>query len=416
MTATGLAIASKRDDGSSALTGPCDVFLYGYFGFGNTGDTLLLHAATAAIARRWPEARFMVRNLGPVPLPEALAGRIVLSDVDRALQPSTRGASRGRMRRALSYVRAVASAMSGCRVFVLAGGTLLHVRSSYRPLVLMLLLVAAARLKGLRVVAIGLGARGFDRPLARAPLAIVASLMDDIALRDEESAAAFPASRRVRVCADLVYGWWPADLRQGCAVRPAPDRPPLLTVSLAAPWPPERFEQAGIDEKLAACLAQLAQEGWRMRFIVFQDGSPEQGGLTDRTAIGRVRARLEGLASEADVVATTHDPRQLAACYAESTVHLGARFHGLVLASLMRVPFVGLAIDPKIDSLAGTFGMPLVDPARDPPMAIADAVHKAATLAIDERTVAELAVRAEQNYLWFEGARPVTTKRVHLGA
>src|SRR5262245_25376198 len=149
MTATGLALASKRRDDKPAFADPCKVFLYGYFGFGNTGDTLLLHAATAAIARRWPDARFVVRNLGPVPLPEHLVGHVVLSNVDRVLDPAASGAPRGRMRRAFSYMRAVAAAMSGCRVFVLAGGTLLHVRRSYVPLVLMLLLVATARLKGL---------------------------------------------------------------------------------------------------------------------------------------------------------------------------------------------------------------------------------------------------------------------------
>lgn len=375
-------------------SGRSETFLYGYYGCGNLGDELLLSAVAAGIAERWPSARFRVRNLGRTAAEPGIAGRIVETGLEREMVRRDRSAPV----RAAAYLTAAWRLLAGCRCFVLGGGTLIHAKGSLGSLALLTALVVMARARGADVVGLGLGVAHLDRPLARILARIVCALSRDLAVRDSASRDALGPGSGARLCADLVYGWWPRALTE------APATPqPVVAVSL---WSIAPAGEAAALAALAAALVRAAQRGCRIRALVLQDD--EDGtlaGLSDRPAVARLAALLAERDVTVEVMRPASEPAAIAGAFAGVAAHCGARFHAAVVASLLGVPSVGLATDPKVTSLCRHFGFPALTLDGIDGDRLAAALDAACSMRVDAARLDDMRRRSVANFAWFDARR-----------
>lgn len=378
------------------------VLVYGYYGCGNIGDELLLNAAMTGILRHWPEATFRVRNLGPVEVEPALADRVELTQMDRILVAP----DRGRLRRVLAYLGAAWRVMRGCQVLVLGGGTLIS-GAAMSALILLAMVVVLARLRGLAVLGIGLGVARLERWPARLLARLIVALSKDFAVRDRASHEALGAPPGVRLTGDLVYAWWP-----GTADDRARAGGDVIVVSL---WSIAPAGEDRLMEEIAAALVAAAKAGARIRFVVFQDMDAATGALSDRGAIARMREKLSAASVASDVVRPQATRASLAEAFEGARLHIGARFHAGVVATLLRVPTVGIALDPKIASLGETLGLPVLVPQSLSRTEIESAIAAATAHRLRADRLAELRALSAGNFDWFARQAPPVA-RVHAVA
>ena len=122
--------------------------IYGYYGFGNFGDDLMLAAIAAAIRERDPEADILVKCRDPVP---GLGPTVRFLEADRIMEQK-----RSALARAALYLRRLTRAVKDRDWLVIGGGALFLDKGRLnRSLLLMGLLVLRARLAGVRIALIG---------------------------------------------------------------------------------------------------------------------------------------------------------------------------------------------------------------------------------------------------------------------
>lgn len=375
---------------SFAPPAPKHVFVYGYFGCGNVGDEMLLSAVASGIIERWPEARLRVRNLGRTAPEPHLRARVQDTDIEQELlRPG-----RGRGRRLVAYLRAAQRAMKGCDCFVLGGGTLIHAKTSAWSLAILTALIAMARLQGMPVIGLGLGANHLDGRLSRALTRIIKALSADLVVRDEASLRTIGSGVNVRLAADLVYNWWPGHIRA-----PHSGAPEVIAVTL---WSLPPTEEASVLNSLAEALTRRALSGAQVRGLVFQDADDTSGGLSDRGALQRLAVLLERNGVSMEIVRPGATPGELAEAFGDVTVHCGARFHASVIASLLGIPSVGLATDAKVLSLCAVFGLPSLELGDIDAERLSHSIEQARRATIDTDVLAQLRKRSALNFTWFD--------------
>lgn len=364
------------------------ILLYGYYGCGNVGDELLLNAAMTGILRHWPHATFRVRNLGPVEVEPHLADRLELTDMEQVLATP----DKGRFARVLAYLGLAWRAMRGCRVLVLGGGTLIS-GLAMRALVLLAIVVMFARIRGLAVVGIGLGAARLKRLPARLLSRLIVALASEFCVRDEASLKALGSPRQVRVTSDLVFSWWPETLEP-----PTVQTGEVIVVSL---WSTEPAEGEKLVDQIAAALIHAARSGACIRFVVFHEMETSLAKVSDRAAIDLVRRKLAAAAVASEVVRPRATRASLAEAFQGARVHLGARFHAGVVATLFGVPSIGIALDPKITSLGAALGQPVFFPADVTQEALAAAIDASKANRETRDAIAQFRALSEGNFRWF---------------
>src|ERR1035437_2410365 len=137
-------------------------FLYGYYGFGNFGDDLLLQGLIEGIRKRDADAYFNVHNLNPV---ETYVGdsRVVFTALARQTQNI-----RARPWQIVGYLTALARWINRSDVLVIGGGTLFIDKGRINvSLAFLYLTVWWARMRRKRVVVVGVGVDDLTHPVCR---------------------------------------------------------------------------------------------------------------------------------------------------------------------------------------------------------------------------------------------------------
>lgn len=336
--------------------GDADVLLYGYYGFGNLGDDLLLRAAISGIRRHWPEARFRLRNLGPIAGIED-DGAIMLTNIERIAASNA-----PKPLRLTRYLAAIWRALAGCRWLVFGGGTLFHERPGPVSLCLIACWCALARLRGVRIVAMGVGVDQIRSLAGRALLRFILASAADFAVRDAASLAEcrrIHARAPLRLTADLAFGF-AGQLRAAAGIRQAAARPTLAITVAPGSFPATRPADEFLSE-LRLAIGGLVNRGWQIVLLPFQI-SHVLGGAPDDAAW---LLRLFNSLPPAQRAAVEHrsiaaNAASIASAFRGVDVLCGMRYHGHVIASMMGLPFVGLAHDRKIAEICRVFGMPLI--------------------------------------------------------
>jgi polysaccharide pyruvyl transferase CsaB len=283
----------------------------GYYGFGNAGDELILRVIKTRIAASGSRLTALSEN------PAETSKLHGIEAVDRWNLPR------------------VIKSLINCDRFISGGGGLFQDRTGSLSLYYYLGLIFLAKALGRKTFICGAGVDEMSWLNGRLTAAVF-SLAERVSVRDE-------ASR------DLLIGW---GLKQG-KVEAAADIAFLEDVTIPSPSRAGRQPVIGIilrksknvdsSSVPAAALARsLVQKlGARVLFIPFQLPADLE---INRKAAGNselcTRDGIEGLIEE------------LGRC----DLVLSQRYHGLVLAALLGIPFAGIYTDEKIDRFLSLTG------------------------------------------------------------
>ena len=175
--------------------------LYGYYGHGNFGDDLLLRALVEGIAKRDPDASFLVYSFDPTPLFDE-KWRVRFLPLARLLENI-----RHRPWRMLSYLRHFGTAIRGTDTFVIGGGALFLDKGRFNlSLALLYLTVLYARLRRHPVVLVGVAVDHLELAIDRWLTRRIFAASSFVAVREAPSLAFAPPGAQSRLAADLALG------------------------------------------------------------------------------------------------------------------------------------------------------------------------------------------------------------------
>lgn len=367
------------------------LFLYGYYGFGNVGDDLLLNTVVTSTLGFAPDARFVVRSLCPVKgvAPSAQVEFVALEQI-----MSDQSLSRGR--RLGRYLLDTWKSLAGCTHLVFGGGTLFHARgNSPVNLALIFMLVAMARLRGLEVYALGVGVAPLNGSLPRRLMRGILAWATDFAVRDESSlrhCQGLSNGERLRSTADLVFSL--------PLLKPSRDgnagRRPVVAITLAASDIGNGAEHEHFLQQLAVALQLLEGKGWSICFLAFQELDQAGISVSDTALFKRVQSWSPNL--DATVVRMSASSTEITRLFSTIDVVAGMRFHGHVLAAMQGIPFVGFGRDEKLKDLCSHLSMPFLDMGDLDADRLADTIEGARNQQPDAERVRELSRRSADNF------------------
>lgn len=315
-----LAHAERRGAGRDGGRSPpravlmATITVGGYFGFGNTGDELLLLAFLHDLRQHEPESRVFVLSETPAKTSRDYG----VSAVNR-WNPIE-----------------ILFAMVKSKRFVLAGGGLLQETTGPWNHFYYLGLVLIAKLVGCRTEMRAMGIDPIRTPINRFWTRWVIRLAcDRLTVRDEASrqvVSKFGLRSEIVVVRDPVSSL-PVTRPDASAKR--------LAVSLAAVRPGDLPEWASFVTALSQ------QRRCPVDLLVFYP-------LQDLT----FAERLKALCPEVDQIRVPAHPRDVLEWMGDYRFVASSRFHALVLAQAARIPFLGLGNEPKVIAFCQRYGQP----------------------------------------------------------
>lgn len=370
---------------------PPRLFLYGYYGFGNVGDDLLLNTVITSTLKFAPEARFVVRGLYPV---KGVARSDQVEFVPLEQVMTDHGLSK--VRRLGRYLLETWKSLAGCTHLVFGGGTLFHARgNSPVNLALIFMLVAMARLRGLEIYALSVGVAPLNGSLLRCLMRGILARAADFAVRDESSlrnCQSLAVEAPLRSTADLVFSLPLPGISRDQSI----ERQPTVAITLAASDIGNGEDHEHFLLQLALALELLVKKGWSICYLAFQELDQVGIRVSDTALFKRVQSCVTNL--EGTVVRMSVCSTDIARLFSTIDVVAGMRFHGHVLAAIQGIPFVGFGRDEKLKDLCAHLSMPFLD------MGALDATHLAATIegAMDAQPdairVRELSIRSADTF------------------
>lgn len=292
------------------------ILFSGYFGFGNAGDEAVLAAALAQFRGLRPDLEFCVASGSPA---------------------ATRRDHRVRAFNRYSPLATLA-ALRNCDLFISGGGSLLQDRTSTRSLSFYLFQMKLARWLKKPVMIFAQGIGPLDRPESRVQVAAALKEAAAITVRDAESAELLRSmgvgesgGPEVEVTADMAFALKPEVTQRISDL--ALERP-VVAVALR-PWPGAERLIEPVGEALASLEGEARFQGWALQ--------PDQ----DLPVMKSLAARVPGMT----LVEQPLQPEEWAALAGWSDVVLAMRLHALIFGLARATPALGIAYDPKVESL-----------------------------------------------------------------
>jgi polysaccharide pyruvyl transferase WcaK-like protein len=370
------------------------LFIYGYYGFGNVGDDLLLKTVITSTLNAVPDSQFVVRSLSPVKvgMPTAHVEFLPLAQIT-----SDQRLSRGR--RLGRYLRDTWKSLEGCTHLVFGGGTLFHARAnSPVNLALIFILVVMARLRGLDIYALGVGVAPLRAAFASRLMAGILTLATDFAVRDKTSlqqCRTLTRRKSVRATADLVFSLPLQFVSESRRSRPKT----VIAITLAASDIGNGVHHDDFLQQLAYSLELLDTKGWTIRFLSFQELEHSGICLSDTELFRRAQSYASNHVGE--IVRLSADYIDISEVYSDIAIVAGMRFHGHILAAMQGIPFVGFGRDEKLRDLCADLSMPFHDMATFNAANFATSVEDALEKKPDAQRIQDLVQLSSENFSKF---------------
>lgn len=295
-----------------------DIVISGYYGLGNSGDEALLESIVSDI-----------RSLAPDVTVTALSGNVNLTKEKYSISTVNR-----------FNPFAVIRELRKAKLLISGGGTLIQDATSTKSLLYYLGIIYLAKKFGLKVMlyANGMGPIK-DKNVKKVEK--VLNKVDLITLRENESLEEIKRCNindpRVYVTADPAFKLKAAsperakELLRGAGV---PENAKVISVSVRA-W---KDNDSAFEQQMANALDIAAENGYFPLFIPMQ--------LSRDLEISKnISCRMK---SKSAIMDEEIEVADMLAVIGECTLSCGMRLHMLIFSSVMNVPMVGIAYDPKI--------------------------------------------------------------------
>lgn len=321
----------RRTSWRGGSSGRPSVGLFGYFGGNNLGDDLMLHAALEL----WSDEADLT----------VFARDVEAVDTEGHDHVVARPATAASMLRVLPRLD----------VLVRCGGTIFHDETGSgagamaRLYVKQVLLLAAARLAGVRVVLVGIGLGQVRRRSTQLCRDLALRLAHHVVLRDRVSLeiARAVVGPRAELGIDLFYTS-PVQRRAG----PAPS--PTLVLSVVDLDRYRTLREGSDQVELWCRIVRVVLERADIREVeiaVLKDNERE----SDRPLSEKILAQLESEGISCSLL--DREPSAVAEAISSAAVVIATRYHAAVLAAMAGRPAILVPYNEKLRSHARDFGM-----------------------------------------------------------
>lgn len=336
-----------------------NVVIDGAYGFDNLGDEAMLHTAIQVLRDSGLVSNISVSSCSPEKIQNFhnVSGSNLLlpGNIIRNLKSFNFSA----LRESFRFVRST-------NALVFAGGSILNDKKGYKDLLVILYKSLFYRLLGKRVIFWGVA---FDQPSSRIGgflLALIIKLALLIVFRDEKSkilASELSSNRgQIKSGVDILFSLLPWVARLNLVNAKKERKHYQIGLSLR-PYPPNKgCDVEKLDdllcEQVIHYLKNLSQShDLEITPLIFSDG---EGQKNDRAMIERVEKALPAISFKWPEVEIRRCKaggfasllEQYFGYIAELDLVVGERFHSLVLAQMLEIPYIAISYDKKIDELA----------------------------------------------------------------
>lgn len=298
------------------------IVISGYYGFANAGDEAMLTAIIKALRSREASAELTVISGNP----QATATRHRVDSIHR-FNPL-----------------AIIAALRSSDLLISGGGSLLQDVTSRKSLLYYLSVLALGRWCGKKVMLFGQGIGPIRSCLLRRLTRFVCSSADLITVRDTDSLEELKRigipKEKVALTADAVLTLPQAQISQGREILQqfaVPSDKKLIAISV------RKWQD---DKNYLKVLAEAADElidRYGVHIVLLPLQYP-----VDIEVCKKVKEYINHNDC-CTVLDAAFDTEQFLSLMGNFSLLIGMRLHALIFAAVMRIPFVGVSYDPKID-------------------------------------------------------------------
>lgn len=306
------------------------ILMSGYYGFNNSGDEAILTTIYENVCKMNKNIHITVLSRDPEETTQKYGFKDVVSRFD--------------------FFK-VLSEIKKCDILLSGGGSLLQDTTSTRSLMYYLFIIEWAKIMHKKVMLYANGIGPVSKKQNRKMVKRVVSKADIITLREEDSKRELEAmgvsGERLFVTADPVFTM--SSITEEAAEKllyeaGIPDDKRLIGISVRN-W---KNDEDFIDKFALICDKIYEKFDRNIVFIVMHN--PNDRDIS--------RCVMEKMKNEAYILEKNYSPKEIMGMIGEMDLILSMRLHTLIFATKQRVPIVGFAYDPKINSYLKLLGMP----------------------------------------------------------
>jgi polysaccharide pyruvyl transferase CsaB len=321
------------------------IFIFGYYGWKNTGDDAMLYILLQELPQLYPEAQFAVISPVPVIIPPSVKDKVKF--IRPAIMPVFREIIKS-------------------RIFIIGGGTHIHdyARSlrSIKTLMRLLAIVAFARISGNKVYLIGNGIGPIDKNWSKLITRFICHISDKITVRDEAS---------YQVINTLV----PVDMKKvtlgfdlAALLNPVSDPPHAITeenahkeilgiciTSVFEIYYGKKEKDLLIIDKIAEVVNQwlTKRPQLQVHLFVFKDGYRD----SDVRITELLKEQLKPTEC-VNLISYNPNPIQTLTQVARCSAFVGTKYHSCLFAYLNEIPLLVIDYHPKCRYFVREVGLP----------------------------------------------------------
>ncbi len=382
------------------------VFLYGYYGVSNLGDDLLVHTIVSKLNQSGKIQNYYVRNVGEINALREFESVILTHQEGKLLGCSSIS---DKLKVLIDYTVSHWKILRKSQAFILGGGTLISNHMSTISLFLLATLVSIANINKIKIYGLGLGIGKVENKLGGLLTKYILNSMTVVCVRDNlslEYGQQMAAKANFQLTADLVFS--SSLVNTFSQTKKGPNQTKkTIGITLAAPFLSDSTEnKQRILLALAECCAHWSEKAYTIKLLCFQDANlPGNIRISDKIFFNELLSISHSNTME--IIDVSSDVDHLCEIYSSLDIVVGMRFHGVVLAALASIPFVGFSSDKKVSEICNSYYMPFMDINELTTEKLSSSVSTALNLTVSPLITKHLIDDANKNFTHFFDNFPV---------
>ena len=293
------------------------VFLFGYYGFENTGDEAILQVIVQQFRRVLPEVKLTA---------------LTYKAKDTIEKYGINAVSRNHFKDVIDTIKSSDFVISG-------GGSLLQDVTSSRSLIYYLAIIYLAKRLGKKTMFYGNGFGPITKPSNRKLAKRIVDKVDIITVRDcksKEELRLLGVKKDITITADVTFAMDlpPKEIVETIYRNEGIDKTKKIAGISVRKW----YGQYVYKEVIARICEDLIDKNYEVVFVPMQ--YPEDVHISKEIA--------DLMSEKPKIIEGKYNPKETMGIIGELDLLIGMRLHSLIFAAIAAVPMIGLEYDPKI--------------------------------------------------------------------